>query len=85
MGNAHQQINYHLGGRNYVDFLSMLVENKYSVNHCKSCISSKVLLTYEYTCHIHLGGTGNERALPLSHLQNYNLGDLLPLYLAVAF
>lgn len=68
-----------------MDFITLLVENKYSVNHGKSCISSKVLLTYKYTCHTHLGGTGNERALPLSHLPNYNPGDLLPLQLAVAF
>lgn len=56
-----------------MDFITLLVENKYSVNHCKSCISSKVPLTYKYMCHIHLEGIGNERALPLSPLQNYKL------------
>lgn len=66
--NAHQQINYHLGGRNYVDFVTQLVENKNSVNHCKICISSKVPLTYKYMCHVHSEGIGNEGVLLLSPL-----------------
>lgn len=84
MGNAHQQLNYHFGGRNYVDFITLLLENKYSVNHCKSWISSKVPLTYQCMCHIHLEGIGNEGALLLSPLQSYKLWDFLPLELAVA-
>lgn len=68
-----------------MDFITLLVENKYSVNHCKSCISSKVPLTYKRMCHVCLEGIGNERAGLLSPLQNYKLGNFLPLELAVAF
>lgn len=63
----------------YMSFITLLVENKYSVNHCKSCISSKVPLTYKYMCHIHLERAGKERALALSPLQNYKPIHFLPL------
>lgn len=83
--NAHQQINYHLGGRNYVDFVTRAVENKNSVNHGEICISSKVSLTSKYTCHIHSEGIGNEGVLPLSPSQHDKLGNFLPLQIAAAF
>lgn len=75
---TRQQISYHFGGSNYGGFVTQLVENKNSVNHCEICISSKVPLTYKYMCHIHSEGIGNEGVLSLSPPQHYKLGNFLP-------